>query len=434
MRSPLVVGILREAKPGEARAPLTPHDAAWLRKRKIEIEVESNPARIFKDAEYQKAGARVVDRFRKASLLVGIKEPEVSSVYPDRIYSIFSHTIKGQSQNMSLLKECLRKNITLVDYERIVDARGGRLVYFGRLAGIAGAVDSLHFLGRKLESEGIENPFTGLKPAHQYRSYSFIKKDLRMVAANIAKNGFPKEISPFVIGITGHGNVSKGANEALSFLDPIEIHPKDMGRFVRHQKHVRDRVYKIVLHREEKFRSKTGAGYYFEEYLAHPERFESNIDTYLPHISVLIHASYWDSRYPRLFTKKMAGALYGGSFKLKFIGDISCDVGGSIEITRKTTTIDAPVFTYDPKKRRYWDGWEGGGISIMARDNLPAEMPRDASRDFGGLLREYVYQLAAHGAKDITNHVAIPKEIRGAVITQARRLTPDYKYLERYLR
>ena len=120
-------------------------------------------------------------------------------------------------------------------------------------------------------------------------------------------------------------------------------------------------------------------------------------------------------------------------FRLDFISDISCDVEGSIEITCKTTTQRRPTYTYFPGKDMYKDGLKGGGITILAIDNLPTELPKDSSENFSKLIREYVYQLAVHGAKDITEHIAIPREIREAVVTQGGDLSENYQYLRRYL-
>ncbi len=433
MRKSLVVGILRETKPGEFRASLSPFDVAWLRKRGIDIEVESDPQRIFKDSAYKKAGAKIIKRFQKATLLVGIKEPEPANLYSDKVYMVFSHSIKGQAGSIPLLKECIKKGITLVDYEKITDVQGKRLVYFGKFAGICGFVDSLYYLGKKLEWKGIDNPFTMIRPASKYRSFNALKSDIMKMSARISKRGFNEKISPFILGITGHGHVREGVWEVLKLLNPIEIHPRDMEKFVHHQKHINNRIYKIVLHREEKFRSKTGINFYYEEYFKKPENFESNLDLYLPHLNLLIHTSYWDKRYPRLVTKKMIDDLYKKRFRLGFIGDISCDIHGSIELTNKATTIDNPTYTYNPVDGSYIDGYKSEGVTIMARDNLPTEMPKIASNDFSGLVREYVYQIAAHGITDITNHIAIPREIRQAVIIQDKKLTAPYEYLKEFM-
>ena len=435
MRSKLCVGILRETRAGERRAPVTPAGAKWLIKHGIRVEVESCPVRIFADSEYKRAGAKVVNRFQKASLLLGIKEPRIFDLYPDKIYMLFSHTSKGQSYNMPLLKSCLENNITLIDYEKITDLHEKRLVYFGRFAGVCGFVDSLHYLGKRLAWEGIKTPFLSLNPSNDYASLDEIKKAMAKVDEEIYNRGFKRGLSPFIIGITGHGNVSRGVHEVFEFLNPVEIHPQDIAQFIKHQKGMRKEIYKIVFLREEKFRSKKGKKFYFEEYMESPGKYESNLDKYLPHINMLINGSYWESRYPRLVTVKMINRLSKKrDFRLKFIADIACDIDGSIELTHKATTQDNPTFTYNTKEKRFIDGYKSGGITMLAVDNLPSELPRDASREFNSLIRDYVFQIATHGSRDITRHKAVPEEARKAVIAQGGRLTKNFKYLAEWVK
>ena len=434
MRDPLVIGILKESKGFEHRAPLVPSDVELLVDRGITVEVESSSGRVFSDREYKKNGATIVDKVQKATFLVGLKEPRVHDLLANKIYMVFSHTAKGQVHNMPLLRACLKKKITLIDYEQVVDLYGARLVYFGRFAGICGMVDSLHYFGKKMEWKGIRNPFTLVQPAHNYESLEALKRSLEEVGHIIRDKGFAKELSPFILGITGHGNVSTGAQEVLDLFNPVAIHPRDMSEFITDQGSKSHRVYKIVLLREEKFRSIKGNAFYFEDYLSRPKDFESNLDIYLPFMNLLIHTSYWDKHYPRLVTKKMINTLSKKElFRLEFIGDLSCDIRGSIEITEKTTSRDKPTFTYSPINQKFSNGYRKEGVTVLAVDNLPAEMPRDASVDFSGLIRDYVYQIAAHGITDITKHMAIPSEIRKAVVTQDGELSTHSSYLRKYL-
>ncbi|MGD2279161.1 MAG: hypothetical protein PVH45_03580 [Candidatus Omnitrophota bacterium] len=435
MRKNLVVGILKEEKnEWERRAPLTPADVKWLVKRGVDVEVESSPIRVFKDQVYRKAGAKIVKKLDKADIVLGIKGPREEKVKRDKLYMFFSHMTKGQPQNMPLLKKMVKSDTTLVDYEKITDIYGRRLVYFGRYAGICGMVDSLFYLGRKLEWKGIDNPFALMKPSWAYNSFDDVKKDMEKVNRRIKRKGFAGKSSPFVVGITGHGNVSKGAQEVLELLNPVEVHPKDMKKFIKHQKYAHNEVYKIVFLREEKLRSKKGTGFYFEEYLQHPSRFESNLDKYLPYLNMLVHTSYWDERYPRMVTKSMVKkAFKKKDFRLDFIGDISCDINGSIEFTYKASPPDHATYTYNPKKDTFIDGYEDDGITILAVDNLPAELPKDSSEEFSKLVRDYVYQVSAHGVKDITNHIAIPREVRKAVLLQKGRFTEAYRYMKKFI-
>lgn len=435
MRRNLTVGILGETKYAESRAPLTPDDVRWLVDKGVSVEVETRKTRVFSDEEYRTSGAAVVDKFRRASLLVGIKEVEPNRLLPRKAYLFFSHTVKGQAHNMPLLQTCVDNHITLIDYERIVDRAGNRLVYFGRFAGVCGMADSLHYYGKKLDRIGSKNPFAVVRPAHEYGSLASLKKAVARLGESVRRNGIDGKTAPLIVGVTGHGHVLEGVREILDLIDPVEIHPRDMPQFVRHEKTACRRIFKIIFLREEKIRKKNGKGFYFEEYLRRPGLFVSNLDRYLPYITMLINTSYWDNRYPRLVPRSMVRRLARRKpFRLQFIGDISCDIAGSVELTNRATTPDEPVYTYLPRTDTYEAGCGVDGITILARDNLPAELPADASVEFSRQIRDYVYQIAAHGVVEVTAHAALPAEIRGAVITEGGMLTPAYRRLAKFLK
>ncbi|NQT32648.1 MAG: hypothetical protein HQ594_03130, partial [Candidatus Omnitrophica bacterium] len=262
MKKRPVIGVLRENKnKWEKRAVLTPNDVKWFVERGIEVEVESSPIRVFKDAEYKKVGAKVVDKAQKASLLVGIKEPHLDDILDDKIYMIFSHTSKGQSYNMPLLKEFLERDVTLVDYEKITDITGRRLVCFGRFAGICGMVDSLYYYGKKLEWKGANNPFSKLKPAWKYHTLPEIKEDMERVRKRIQSKGLPRRIAPFMVGIIGHGHVSAGAQEIIDLLNPVEIRARHIYGIARNRNFANNDVYKIVFLQEEKVTNKKKKGF-----------------------------------------------------------------------------------------------------------------------------------------------------------------------------
>lgn len=436
MRKNLVVGILPESKnEWEHRTPLSPKDIAWLIGKNIQVEVASSPLRIFKDSQYERFGAKIVKSFKKANFLIGIKEPPVDTLIPDSVYMVFSHTSKGQKYNRDLLAEFLKKKITLIDYEHITGSHGQRLVYFGRYAGICGMVDTLYVYGQKLKTEGISNPFSELKSAVQYGTYNSAKKALNNIETKIKKDGFGKNICPFVIGILGHGNVSQGAQEVLEQLGAVDIHPRDIEILTRNRTAHKKTIYKLLFQREEKLRSKKGKNFYFEEYLKHPELFESNMDRYLPFLNILVNATYWDKRYPRLLPEKMLKNIYlsNPEFRLKVIGDLSCDIKGTIEITKKSTTSSEPAFVYDPASRKISNDLSHKGIAVVAIDNLPCEFPKESSLEFAEQVREFIYQIAVHGINNIADHHGISNVIRKAVITQNGKLTSRFKYLNKYL-
>ena len=186
MRKSLVVGVLPESKNDwERRAPLRPKDVAWLVGKGISVEVASNPLRIYKGPQYRKAGARIVSKFQKARLLVGIKEPHPDTLVPNSVYMVFSHTTKGQVYNQKLLKAFLKQKVTLIDYEHVTGSLGQRLVYFGRFAGTCGMIDTLHVFGRRSGLKGIPNPFQDLKNAAYYGNFRSAKKALGRIAGQI---------------------------------------------------------------------------------------------------------------------------------------------------------------------------------------------------------------------------------------------------------
>jgi hypothetical protein len=288
--------------------------------------------------------------------------------------------------------------------------------------------------GRRAKLQGISSPFSDMKSAVQYGTYNAAKKALNQVAEKINKIGFNRNMNPLVIGILGHGNVSQGAQEVIEHLGAVDIHPKDIDVLARNRTSHKNTIYKLIFKREEKLRSKKGNNFYFEEYLKHPKRYESNLDKYLPFLNILINSSYWDKRYPRLLSEKMLQNLYltNPDFCLSVIGDLSCDIKGTIEITKKATTPSEPAFVYDPASRKISSDLSYKGIAVMAIDNLPCEFPKESSLEFAKQVREFIYQIAAHGINDITNHHGISNVIRNAVITQNGKLTSRFKYLNKY--
>ncbi|NQT33459.1 MAG: hypothetical protein HQ594_07295, partial [Candidatus Omnitrophica bacterium] len=193
-------------------------------------------------------------------------------------------------------------------------------------------------------------------------------------------------------------------------------------------------VYKIVFLQEEKVTNKKKKGFNPEEYKNDPSDYRSNMGEYLPSLNILINAGYWDKRFPKLVPKSMIRRAYQKKhFKLEFIGDISCDIDGSIEMNHRVTSPEEPVYTYDPKKNEHIDGYKAKGVTVLAVDNLPCEMPVESSEYFSKVIRDYIYQLTVNGDKNVTTHPNIPSEIRRSVITQNRKLTRDYRYLERYI-
>ncbi len=428
MKEKFVVGILRETNPQEQRTPLTPTDSQWLIKRGIEVEVESDSKRVFSNREYKQSGARVLKRFRKAKLLLGIKQPKLCDLYSKKMYMLFSHTAKSQAKNIPFLKSCLKRKNTLIDYEKIVDSRNRRLVFFGRFAGICGMLDGLHYLGERLAKKGIENPFLSLQPARCYQSLKQAKQAVAKVAKKINQRGLDQRISPLIIGFAGRGNVSRGAQEILDIFKPLSINSRQIAGCFNGKD--RDKtIYKIVFLKKERLRSQTNKPFCSREYLRNPKEFESNMDKHLASLNMFINASYWDSRYPRLITERMVKKLARrDNFRLDFIADISCDIKGSVELTYKNTSPLNPIFTYDFEHKNVRQGCQVKGISVLAVDNLPTELPKEASSAFSRRIRNYVYKIASGASENFSPKANIPLEIRRATMLQKGKLTKRFIY------
>ena len=430
------IGIRREDKSEwEHRVPVTPHDAADLQQAGINIVVQTSPIRAFDDQEFAAAGVPVQEDLSACSLILGIKEMPKDIFEPGKAYVFFAHVIKGQPYNMDMLRRLLELGCTLVDYERIVDDQNRRLIFFGWHAGVAGMIDTLWALGRRLAWEGIPNPLDGLRQTLAYRDLDQVRVALAEARARIETEGLPEAVTPLVIGVAGYGNVSRGAQEMLDLLPVIEIDPEEVPALVSGGDYSRHHIYKAVFYERHLVEPlATGAPFELQDYYDHPEKYRGVFESYLPYLNVVVNAIYWTERYPRLVTKEGLKALFAGPHpRLRVIGDISCDVEGAIEATVKATEPGDPLYVYNPPDGSIVDGHEGRGVVIMAVDILPSELPREASADFSRVLKPYIPALARCDLGASLQDLDLPPEIKRAVIAHRGRLAPEYEYIYEYL-
>ncbi len=420
----------------ERRVPLIPEHVKQLVDMGFEVQVVPSEKRIFTDEEYKRAGAILKEEPLDAQLILGVKEMPIGYFKQGRTYIFFSHTIKGQSYNMPLLRDMMKSGINLIDYERIVDEKGMRMIFFGRFAGLAGTINSLWSLGQRLKLKGMETPFLKIKQAHKYNSLEEAKAAVSEAGREIAKKGLPRRLVPLTIGITGYGNVSKGAQEILNLLPVMEISPEELLR-LRDDENLPDNVlFKTVFEERHLAEPKEpGKAFVLQEYYQHPERFTGVFEKYLPHLSLLMNCMYWDDRYPRIVTKDYLETLWREkNLRLEVIGDVTCDPDGSVEITHKGTAIEDPVFVYNPETRKPVMGFEGEGVLVMAVDILPSELPRESSVAFSNALIKLLPDLAKADLDQPFERLQIPLPFKKAMILHKGELTPDYKYLEKYLK
>jgi alpha-aminoadipic semialdehyde synthase len=432
-----IIGIRHEDKYAmERRVAITPkHAKRLIKDHNLKVLVEYSEKRIFKDSEYQKAGAQLTTDLSEASVIFGVKEMPSSFFDENKTYVFFSHVIKGQSYNMPMLRDMMTKKCNLIEYERIVDDDGRRLIFFGKFAGLAGMINSLWSLGQRLEKQGVNTPFSKLKQSHKYESLEEAKDDIRKVGEEITKNGLPQNICPLTIGFTGYGNVSKGAQEIVALLPLKKISPSELIELKSKGEFSSKFVYSTVF-KEEHLSVPINEAEKFElnHYYNHPEKYKNDFEKYIPHISILMNCMYWDDRYPRIVTKDYLEKLYSSAnAKLKVIGDVTCDPDGSIECTHIGTEIEDPVFVYNPLTREPSMGFEGEGILVMSVDILPSELPRESSISFGDALFNYIENIATADYNASFEELKLPAPIKKALVLHNGELTPDFEYIQQYL-
>jgi alpha-aminoadipic semialdehyde synthase len=431
------IGIRREDKnQWERRVPLTPDQIKKLKEEhEIDVLLQPSNIRVFEDAEYEGSGAEISEDMSGCPTVFAIKEVPEKLIESQKTYIFFGHVIKGQSHNMPLLRKMMNLGCNFIDYEKIVNEKGFRMIFFGNWAGLAGMANTLAAFGERLQSLDIENRFTSIKHAYQYKDHVELKEEVSRVGESIESEGLPKEIVPMVVGFAGYGNVSRGCQEVLGCLPVQEIQPEDLKDFMEKEEFSNKVVYKVVF-KEWHMVEPASEGYEFElqDYYDHPEKYRGIFSKHVPYLTVLMNCIYWDKPYPRLVTKELVKNLkMNNTLRLKIIGDISCDINGAIEFTEKATEIDNPTFLYNPENDEITDGVSGDGIVVMAVDNLPCELPKESSSDFGSGLMNFVPEIAKCDFSREFADLQLSPPVKKALILHNGKLTPDYDYLNKFL-
>lgn len=396
----MIFALIRERKnPPDNRVALSPVQCVTMKKRfpQVDIWVESSPDRCFSDDDYNEVGIEVRDDVSGADILLGIKEVPIEFLIPNKTYLIFSHTIKKQPYNRCLLQSILEKNIRLIDYEVLKWESGQRVLGFGRWAGIIGAYNGLKVYGER-------NSLYALKPAHLCLDYA-------EVISEVIVNGLPN----IKMVVTGGGRVAKGAVEFLKQVRVREVTPQQYLN-VSYDVPVFTQLNSpdLYVHPDK---SEWDTHHFYE----HGNEYMSQFLNYVRVSDLIINGIFWNESLPRLFAIE---DLKRDDFKPRVIADISCDVNGSVPITVRATSISDPVLGWD-----IFNGCEGvpfspGGIDVMAVGNLPNELPRDASHDFGAMLLQHVIPELL----ERNSHL-----IDKATIAESGQLTTDFLYLSDYV-
>lgn len=402
--SKIKVGIIREGKiPHDKRVPFTPEQCLTVMKQYPEVEfiVQSSSWRCYSDQEYMASGIQIKDELSDCDILMGIKEVPKKDLIPGKTYLFFSHTIKKQKHNRDLLREVLLQKIRLIDYECLVDPNGNRVIGFGRYAGIVGAYNSIMAYGLKYDL---------FKLKHPYECHD--KKEL---FSELGKARLPN----IKITVTGGGRVANGACETLGALNIRKVTPYEFLNYT-----FSEPVY-AQLHSQDYYVAKDHSPFSAFDFHSNPADFRctfSDTNSFSSVTDLLIHCTYWDPRADILFTK---ARMRDPDFRISVIADVTCDLNGSIPSTTQASSIENKFYGYDPMSEGVVEPFQKNAITVMAVDNLPCELPRDASDGFGKHLFERV--LPALFGND-TNGL-----IERATIATEGKLTERFAYLSDYV-
>ncbi len=397
------IGVIREGKvPPDMRVPLTPKHCKQLQSLypHIEIIVQPSPIRAYKDQEYLDLGISMKEDLTDCDILLGVKEVNINDLIPKRKYLFFSHTFKKQSYNRDLLKAILDKKIQLIDYEVLKNAKDKRIIGFGRYAGIVGCYNG--FL-----TYGLKHELYDLKPANQCADRKEVEEELKKVnLPNITK-----------IVLTGYGRVGHGAREILDLLPIKEVTPEE---FLTESF---DTPVYTHLELEDYYEKRDGGDFVKREFYNEPSLYKSSFPKYLPQSDMYIPCHYWSNKADFIMTRD---DLKQNNIRLSVVADISCDIDGPIPCTLRPSKISDPIYGYDPITETEVAFNQQNAIAVMAVDNLPCELPLDASEDFGNELIKEVFPALV--LEDSENIIA-----RGSQTNLEGELTEYFDYLETYL-
>ncbi|XP_066996785.2 alpha-aminoadipic semialdehyde synthase, mitochondrial [Anabrus simplex] len=440
-----VIGIRREDQSvWERRAPLAPTNVRRLTRAGVKVLVQPSNRRAYPMQAYLSAGAVVQEDLSEASVIFGVKQVPVDQLLPNKTYCLFSHTIKAQEANMPLLDAILEKNIRLIDYEKLMDESGQRVVAFGKYAGVAGMVNILHGLGLRLLALGHHTPFMHIGPAHNYRSSSMARQAIRDAGYEIALGMMPQSIGPLTFVFTGSGNVSQGGQEVFQELPHEYVPPEMLQKVAEHG--ATTKIYGCEVRRRHHLERKEDGGFDSEEYNQYPSRYISTFSKKIaPYASVIVNGIYWAVESPKLLTIPDAKYLLRPAHtpwlpssegapalphRMLAICDISADPGGSIEFMNECTTIDTPFCLYDADRNKDTKSFKGPGVLVCSIDNMPTQLPRESTDFFGDLLYPYVFDILQSDATLPMNQHSFTPAVNGAIIASNGKLTPNFEYIQ----
>ena len=397
------IGVVREGKtPPDQRVPLTPAQCAELKRSypEVELVVESSEVRRITDDEYRAEGIDVVQDLSGCDVLLGVKEVPMSELIPDTTYLFFSHTYKLQPYNAKLLRTIVDKRIRLIDYELIKRTNGRRVIGFGRWAGIVGAYNGLRAWGMRQGTFALPRAIDCA--------------DMKEMVSEAKALDLPSHMK---IVLTGGGRVGMGAHELLTSLGLREVHAD---AFLKED--FNEAVF-TRLDVEQYNARKDGKPFDMEGFMADATGYESTFMPYAEVADMYIAGHYWAEGSPFLFTRE---DMKAASWNVKVVADVSCDIDGPVACTLRPSTISEPLYGYNPSTESECAIDDPSGVTVMAVDNLPCELPRDASHGFGKEMMAHVIPLLVGGDRDNMLTNATETTLEGT-------LAPKFAYLQDYI-
>lgn len=395
------IGIIKERKsPPDRRVVFSPQQIKDLENtyKDLKFVVEPSNIRIFSDKSYRNKGISVSEDLSDCEVLLGVKEVPIEALIPNKSYFFFSHTIKKQAYNRELLRAILQKNIKLHDHEVITDAKGYRLIGFGRYAGLVGAYNGLRLLGKR--HQRFELPKVENLP------------DLKAVLSELDAITIPN----IKIVLTGFGKVARGAREILEHLNIKEVSVEDyLSKTYQEPVFTNARV-------TDYNKRKDGKANNMLEFFKNPTPYESDFMRFAKVSDVFIAGHFYGDNAPYLFTREDAKH---NDFNIKIIADISCDIDGPVASTIRPSTIENPFYGYDPVSEKEVDFMNEEAIGVMAVDNLPCELPKDASEGFGEMFSQHVIPAFFNSDKDGI--------LKRSLMTHNGKLTKKFSYLQDFV-
>ena len=401
--STIKLGVIREGKvPPDKRVPLTPKQCKQLEAvyPNVKITVQPSPIRAYADQEYLDEGIYMNEDLSDCDIIIGVKEVNEEDLIPNKKFMFFSHTYKKQPYNRDLLRAILKKNIQLIDYEVLKNKNGRRIIGFGRYAGIVGCYNGFLTYGKK-------HKLYDLKAANKCANRKEVEEELKKVV-------LPKDTK---IVLTGYGRVGHGAREILDLLPIKEVSPKE---FLEND--FNEAVY-TQLAVEDYYERRDGGAFSKQEFYTQASLYQSTFSRYLSVANMYIPCHYWSSKADFIYTRE---DLKAENVKLSVVADISCDIDGPVASTIRPSKIADPIYGYNPQTEQEDDFMKDGVIAVMAVDNLPCELPLDASEDFGTELMKEVFPSLFIEDKDGIIE-------RGSETTLDGKLSKHFAFLDKYV-